>query len=403
MNTVSGLATRNAGSSPSMSPSSRSEVDDDDDEHELDDDPTQPPKTRRRTDAAGRSASERLPLDAATQRKRREGSHGAHGSVRRPAPLDADSDASLAIAMRRSARCFMDHAQRMGRTAQYWMLKHKSREDALSWGTRATIGPMGYAGYSRLVRIFKDFRQALTAMGGSWELYQTEAASKFINVNIKRILGQDVDSCLEHVMRQYGWTDIQSHVFVQAYRGAGKSALSAAIVSALLVNIPHFTMTMYGGPKDKAVDLFETFSAYLDELLARRPDTAAKFRINKTGRRIRIQAGPTDVRWVEVQFSRGNVRSCGCFVLCRFVCFGVLGAFSSGRRQQQATPGPPPAPAPATTTLPRPASGSDDRSTTGAPRGAPPCGRGAFVRVVRFDSHPPSSDGRDRIDSVGRG
>jgi hypothetical protein len=202
--------------------------------------------------------------------------------------------------------CVVDPTDKMARTAKYWKLKQKLKDDALARGTWVTVGPTTYAGIARVKSIYRDFRSFFS--GGAWEIHQTRVFDMFCNANIKKILGDDIDSCLDYVMWENGWKEIHSNVFVQAYRGAGKSAMASGAMAAFLANIPNYTLTMYGGPKEKAIDLFETFTTYLQSIFDKDPDRAAKMRYTKVEKRIRLSAGPGDVRWVALQLSRGNVR-----------------------------------------------------------------------------------------------
>lgn len=208
----------------------------------------------------------------------------------------------------RKPLCVIDVSNKMERTAKYWTLRHKMYKDSLARGTKITIGPMTYPGYARLQSIFRDFKSFFYGQEGSWEIHQTRVFEMFCNSNIKRILGTDIDSVLDYVMWENGWKTIPTHVFVQAYRGAGKSALSSGAMATMLFNIPNYTLTMYGGPKEKAIDLFETFVAYFRKLIDINPDKSANMKIIKTGKRISVSTGPNDMRWVEIQMSHGNVR-----------------------------------------------------------------------------------------------
>jgi hypothetical protein len=213
----------------------------------------------------------------------------------------------VAMAMRSSLVCVVDPSDKMARTAKNWKLRQRMKEDMLAKGTRATIGPLTYSGIARLRSIERDFK-SFFSNGGSWEIHQTKVFDMFCNANIKKILGNDIDSCLDYVMWYKGWSDIQSHVFVQSYRGLGKSAMSSAAMAAFFTNIPNYTLTMYGGPEQKAVELFETFDTYVRGILDRNPERKAQLVYAKSKMRMKLSNGHGDIRWVALQLSRGSVR-----------------------------------------------------------------------------------------------
>ena len=247
-----------------------------------------------------RRVRRRVGASRVSRRRSTERRNGSSSSV------DGDGDASFSTAIGH-VECLLDPSAKMDRTAKYWRLQQKVREDSLARGTRVTVGPTGYRGYARIQSIFRDFRSFFSDGSGAWEIYQTRTFEIMCNCNIKLILGEDIDSCLDYVMWENGWKTIPTHAFILAYRGAGKSALAAGAMATMFANIPNYTLTMYGGPKDKAIDLFETFFAYFRKLMELNPERASTMKVLKRDRRVMVSCGPNDTRWVEIQMSCGNV------------------------------------------------------------------------------------------------
>ena len=203
--------------------------------------------------------------------------------------------------------CIIDASTKVRRSAQYWDVAKKMREDALARGTKVTIGPCGYAGYAQLMSIERDFLRGMHALGKSWEIYQSNFFKVACNCNIKLILGDDVDMCLDFVMKERGWNGIPSHIFALAYRGAGKSQIAAYMIALFILYIHSYTVTIYGGPEDKCKDLFAQFKAYIDHIISLDPSRHEGLHIRATARRMSVRTDDGDSRWAEAELSKGNV------------------------------------------------------------------------------------------------
>jgi hypothetical protein len=215
-----------------------------------------------------------------------------------------------------SRKCYVDTSSKMRRTADYWGVMQRLQDDALAKGIRMTIGPCGYTGYRRLKMMEEDFINGMSKIGKSWELHQSDVFKRVCNINIKLILGRDVDSCLDATMDEYGWTSVPTHLFCLAYRGAGKSQIAAYTVALHLLYIPGYTCTSYGGTEDKSKDLLATISTYLEHIVSLSPDRHSACIIKQTNRKIHIKNGDGDIGWVWAQYSKGMVRF--SFILCFF-------------------------------------------------------------------------------------
>ena len=224
--------------------------------------------------------------------------------VMEPKYLRVPARDSIIAKIRMQSRCYIDHSDRIKRSAQYWALKRKAQQDSLAFGGNIIVSPMGYTGYSRLVVLIRDFMNSKNA-NSSWEDYQRHAAMCMINANIHRILGDDFDTCWEFVMREYGWETIPTHKFVLAYRGSGKSTVAAALMASIFVNLRCVTATIYCGTKPKVQEFLRAVYTRIVAILGQHENNQLK--VHFTANEITALGAEDDARWMKALCTRGTV------------------------------------------------------------------------------------------------
>lgn len=228
--------------------------------------------------------------------------------------------------------------------AEYWTMKDVLQTQRLQLGRISlNVVPLGFEGIARLKKIFADFN----SLRDNWESYQTLVFGKFVNCEIKDILGTDADRCLEMVMAQQHWDEIPSECLVLAYRGSGKTWLLISAIATFFANIPGFTCCCYAGTATKGQDFYSGIVDQVKRLLSRM-DPSKRPKLAVTQDLMTATFGDDDVRWIRpfstfggsfrrflslpLFFSRACSRRNGAFFFFSLVSScSVFCAFSSSR------------------------------------------------------------------------
>jgi len=279
------------------------------------------PRKRPRRDV-DKDAAETEPDERIKRRRIAEDSRG-ETQRKRPRRDDQTEDSSLHNNQRKRQRIaeiraeidedfvalfgdspMVSQSRSLAACSTYWDTKHYIEAHALETGLRSSFGPMGFEGLARNKRIGADFNSCVK----EWQSHQSRVFRMFINVLVKRILGRDVDCCLESVMLENGWTKIDAEVMMLAYRGSGKTWLLSAAIASLIANIPGLTICAYAGTKEKTIDFFENIYMYYEGLCERHQSRGEEYSVHKVKNKLFVYYNRTDIRWIKAFSTHGFVR-----------------------------------------------------------------------------------------------
>jgi hypothetical protein len=173
-------------------------------------------------------------------------------------------------------------------------------------GAQVTIGPTGYSGYIRLMAIKRDFQRCFPDKR-LLEICHLHLLNSLCKVTIQKILRDDIDSCLEYVMLENGWTDIHDRTIFPKLRGCERTW--AAALAAFIANIPNYTISVMG-TKQTVMQLCAFVAGHLQDIVGNDPCRFAKFRMVCTGKHIGLMHREDDERWMSYQIVR-DTRNAG--------------------------------------------------------------------------------------------
>jgi hypothetical protein len=166
-----------------------------------------------------------------------------------------------------------------------------------------------YSGPARLARIIRNFK----SLQKKWETYQMRLFSAMICSILPLILRDDIDYCLNYIMKMYNWADKREEVFCVMPRQTGKTTAVAAVVACLAMEVPTYSCALYSITRERANELLGRVRGYMLNLWAM---SYSHYKFVPVASQISVTTDDdlSDVRNIIAQSAKGSV----CFFI--FVC-----------------------------------------------------------------------------------
>ena len=166
-----------------------------------------------------------------------------------------------------------------------------------------------YPGVDRLRRVVENFKLCVE----DWQYYQMQLFSSLLCTLLPLILGDDMDTCGDDVMRKYGWQSLHEEAFCIMPRGCGKSTCIGAALACVMVEVPRFSGIFYSMDADKASSLMTNNFVTALNTLRCKGRVRGELKIGKSEVKMRGRSGENDERSMISLSARGGVSDFSLF------------------------------------------------------------------------------------------